>query len=144
MRRKPKGPPKKTVRKPMTKREVVEFISYMRKRMYLNEWSISVNPDAPPDSDPGCNAYIVISGTYLNATIYIHPVFYTRTRGHQEDILTHELSHVYVDELAEKARDLYNGKFHSPDSIQHSVERVTQRIADLIHYGLQHVPKEDK
>jgi hypothetical protein len=98
---------------PQTKRERVALLKEWKRRLGLNDWSISLRPDCDP-SDLGEEqiGQVRYLNTNKHATIYILDKKYLETPSYYdfERTLVHELLHVKVgivyDNLDGVAQDL--------------------------------------
>jgi len=119
---------------PKERKEVQRLINKWRPRLFLGEWYINLEyPTEDCSHKDGYNtiADINTDTVYLNAKIRIYPAFFRKEKRVQEETIVHELCHIHTQELWDTALRLKNGYNVHEMAIQDSVEKTTQRVANI-------------
>jgi hypothetical protein len=117
-------------------KEVSKLIEKWRPKLFLGEWFITVNyarEDLPRDEQGSTLAEVSADPVYMNAAILIYPEWFRRDKGDREHAIVHELCHLVTEELYGHVRALREGSLITEKHSSESLERLTQRIANIAY-----------
>lgn len=81
-----------------------------------------------------CAAHIDMGNEYRRITVVVYPCFFVdNSPDSQREMLLHELCHSVLNDLANRARNLLNGKAETVESVRFSNEQATSRISQILH-----------
>lgn len=118
----------------MTKNQKIKRIEVLvdewKEKLLLADWHVHIVIMSKDNENGNC-AEISPDYTYLNARLVIYPAFWIHDE-YQEEYIVHELCHCHIQGLANIAQDLHDGKFVAPQTITHTVEKLTQRFTRCV------------
>ena len=115
------------------KKFIRETLNHYLVETHTTEYSYSIKY-MKTDEDSRL-ATIMIDGTYLNFEISIYPYLkrtYDKDPREAKEALCHEVCHLITDPLSDIIRRLQEGKFITPEEVENTQERQTQRICNSI------------
>lgn len=100
-----------------------------RAQLLLNEWYF--NFEYLKEDSNNTYAHIVVNEKYVEARIYMYPMFWRASPEKQEEILVHELCHCFTQRIYNLMIDQSNYKMVTQETATHEWELLTQRIANV-------------
>ena len=78
------------------------------------------------------NAEVFVDIPYQTLRIVIYPRFWEMDLEQQRMCVLHEYCHMLTNPIQQKAKDLFEGKFHTEDSIVDATEEATSKVTQLL------------
>lgn len=111
-------------------------IKKWRPRVFLGEWFIDLayaKEDLEEQQGGRPAAECWADPVYKQATITIYPCFWNSPKDRQEFMLIHELVHCQTQAIWNICVDFSNGKYATPQAIHQEIEKLTQRITNMVY-----------
>lgn len=119
--------------KPARKKFVIAELKELRKKFYLDGWSIHIDYMKERDTiSPLLAAEVKTEWAYRRASISIYPPFWTQTDDEKRDCLKHEFCHIVLSQFMLLINDLQNGHMITPNELRATHEHVTSWLEAII------------
>ncbi len=115
-------------------KEVSRVQSLIRKwapKLLLEGWDFKVI-SLPEPKEKNVAVLVEPDPTYLNAIVYICPLFQEHTPEDQEEMIIHELMHCNVSEFSDLLSSSMDGETITQKQKFDAEERLTQRLTRIL------------